>query len=1195
MNKLDGKVVTFYSYKGGVGRSFLLSNTATLLAQWGYKVLCIDWDLEAPGLHYYFRPHMQSPETGLVEMVLGARDGHPVDALGHITPVIFPDDSRLDLIAAGGAGGDYVPNVQGIDWDALYEEQDFGNVLEEWRRRWIESYDVVFVDSRTGISDSGGICTAQLPHILAYAFTANQQNVDGVLDVVTRAARARNGLPYDRSRLLTLPLLCRFDMSEEYERAAEWKGKLHPSLKSSYNAWVPEGAAVERVLDHCTVPYSAYWSFGEELPVLTEDFRNPQLISHSIASIAGLIARNLEDVQLFTESRDSYVDAAIRTGRRGGRYPYDFFISSAANTSEDARILSGLLAAEGFSSYSLPTDMRPGGRSEDLRTVIDTCRHFILLGRDTVGSFQQGELNYFLRQTLDEQADRVLFPVLTPRNVVRDLPTIVQSIQAFSLSDDGLADVARTIRARIQGNGSPSAAPGYGGHPPDKRLFVSYAGADRAWAEWVAWQLAEAGYEVELGGQGRSEQGRTVALFSRAYFEADWSITEAWITDLAARERLVPVRIDAVNPPSALRTPAVADLFEAGEEEARARLLQTVAGPLRPSSTPAFPGGTRSRRSGETEPRLPGSLPRVWNAPPRNANFTGREDLLGEMRTRLTDARTVLSLSGQIGVGKTHLAIEYAHRFSGEYDQVWWVDAEHSQSVPAQLASLAMAIGCANPDTPEPLAVQNLSMELRTLSRWLIVFDNAQEPAALALQLPTGDGHVLITSRNPHWHQIATPVDVDVLSRAESTALLRSGSQSLSKLDAHQLAEALGDLPLALTQAAESLYIFTPDQFLQELERYAGTALSDGTPLDYPGSLTDQLTSSMDRLKEQDPSAAALLRACTLLAPEPFPLHTCDPEQVERSEHPAGIALVRELSYPRAFRRILTALERLGLARVAGGSIQVHRLTQAVLRDHLRYGADVLLVGHPNDEATQAAHDANALLASAYPGQAADPDSWSRWPDLVPHLLAITPDALTSPFVRYAACEACWYLMDHGGARVALPRLRDLHQAWTQQFGAVAEETMWAAAYLARAYAETGEYSQARDLEADILARHQQVLGQDHPDTLRTAGDLAICLEALGRAEEARDLATDTLDRQRRVLGEDHPDTLRTAGNLAVYLEALGETDHARDLAEDTLNRQRRVLGEDHPDTRHTVDNLVDGIHTVRAVHRPNTPPTGSP
>ncbi|WP_052745346.1 FxSxx-COOH system tetratricopeptide repeat protein [Streptomyces sp. WM6386] len=1177
MNKLDGKIVTFYSYKGGVGRSFLLSNTAALLAQWGYKVLCIDWDLEAPGLHYYFRPHMESPETGLVEMVLGARDGHTVDALGHITPVTFPDGSRLDLIAAGGVGGDYIPNVQGIDWDALYAERDFGNILEEWRRRWIDSYDVVLVDSRTGISDSGGICTAQLPHILAYAFTANQQNVDGVLEVVSRAAKARNGLPYDRSRLLTLPLLCRFDMSEEYERAAEWKDKLHPALRSSYNAWVPEGAAVERVLDHCTVPYSAYWSFGEELPVLTEDFRNPQLISYSLASIAGLIARNLGDVRLFTESRDSYVDAAIRTGLRRGQYEYEFFISNAPNTGDEARKLSGLLATENISSFCshpLPPDSHPA--SDDLRTVIDTCRHFVLLARDNVSSRQRFELNHFLRQTLDEQTDRTLFPVITPRNVLLELPSLAQSIPPYTLSEDGLPSVARAISARVRGDAPVSAVPEAGYAPSDERLFISYAGPDRPWAEWVGWQLQEAGYTVELGvwhwGAGDDfvervnrmlGQGRIVALFSQAYFEVGRHTPYEASAVPAMRSGLVPVRIDDAVTPVALRALVAANLSGLGEEEARNALLRAVTGPL---GTPDFPGATGSRRSGTPGPRLPGSLPQVWNVLPRRVSFVGREELLLKVRTWLTEARAapVLALSGRIGVGKTQLAIEYAHRFSGEYELVWWVSAEKPGLIPAQLTALAVTIGCAEPGTPEHIAVQSLTMALRTRRRWLLVFDNAEDPAALSKYLPDGEGHVLITSRNPHWRQIASSVDIDLLTHEESTELLRSRSQTLGEQDAERLAEALDNLPLALVQAAEALYIFTPDQYLQELEQHADTAVSDGTPLDYPRPLSSQLNRSMVRLADEHPAAADLLRACVLLAPEPFPLQTCDPDKADRWKESAGGKLVRELASPRTFRRVLTAVEQFGLARAAGGRIQVHRLTQAVLRDQLG-----------PEEHRRAAHIASVLLATAYPGQASDPSTWELWPDLLPHLLAVRATDLTTPQARFAACEACWYLMDRGSSDTAVHRLQSLHRSWKEHLGADTEDTLWAAAYLARAYAETGDHGQSYELDVDTLARRQRVLGQDHPDTLRTAANLATHLADLGETESARKHAQSALGRQRSALGKDHPDALRTAANLATYLVDLGELEQARNLAGSTFSRQQRVLGKDHPDTLFSGDMLA--------------------
>ncbi|NED06641.1 tetratricopeptide repeat protein [Streptomyces sp. SID6648] len=450
-----GQIVTFYSYKGGVGRSFLLSNVATLLTQWGYRVLCIDWDLEAPGLHYYFRPHMEEPRSGLVEMVLNVRDQRPVDALEGITQVTFPDGTTMDLIAAGETSRSYVDKVQGIDWDSLYSDADFGNILEEWRKVWINSYDVILVDSRTGISDSGGICTSQLPHVLAYAFTANQQNLDGVLDVVARAARARNGLPYDRSRLLTLPLLSRFDMNEEYERAAEWRTKLKTELEPSYNAWVPEGPTTDRVIDNCTVPYSAYWSFGEELPVLSEDIRNPQLISYSIATIAALIARKLEDVPLFTESRDAYVDGAIRSGRRGGTYRYDVFISSTLSMMNEARELYRLLAEEGISAYLPQENIRPGDSwSEQLRGAIDTSQHLILLVHENMKSHQREESNYFLRQTLDDHSDRKVFPVIASWDARRSLPSIVQNVVAYSLSDESPAHIARMIKSQIMGGSS---------------------------------------------------------------------------------------------------------------------------------------------------------------------------------------------------------------------------------------------------------------------------------------------------------------------------------------------------------------------------------------------------------------------------------------------------------------------------------------------------------------------------------------------------------------------------------------------------------------------------------------------------------------------------------------------------------------------------------------------------------------------
>jgi hypothetical protein len=143
--------------------------------------------------------------------------------------------------------------------------------------------------------------------------------------------------------------------------------------------------------------------------------------------------------------------------------------------------------------------------------------------------------------------------------------------------------------------------------------------------------------------------------------------------------------------------------------------------------------------------RLSGSLPREWNVPTRNASFTGRDTLLVQLRQALAaDNRVaVQALHGRGGVGKTQLAIGYAYRFAGEYELAWWIAAEDPALMPDQLAART---GAAPTGTPTAEAVQLLLEELRTRSRWLLVFDNAEGPEALSGFLPGGTGHVLITT-----------------------------------------------------------------------------------------------------------------------------------------------------------------------------------------------------------------------------------------------------------------------------------------------------------------------------------------------------------------------------------------------------------------------------------------------------------------
>ena len=726
-------------------------------------------------------------------------------------------------------------------------------------------------------------------------------------------------------------------------------------------------------------------------------------------------------------------------------------------------------------------------------------------------------------------------------------------------------------------------------------FFVSHAGADQAWAEWVAWQLTDAGYTVELDvwdwavGQNfmlamsdaLARCDRVLALFSAAYFEQPRYTTEEWTGAMlhgpeTGQGRLVPVRVANISPegmPAMLQTLVFCDLFGLDADEARRVLLEAVAGPRRPGGEPVFPGrGTPGglRRLGGAGPRLPGRLPRVWNLPARNAGFTGRDGLLVAVRERLLagDRAVMQALQGMGGVGKTQLAIEYAYRFAGAYDLAWWVNAEQARLIGDQFAALGAALGCVQPWAGVEMVRAAVLGELRERGRWLLVFDNAENSADITGWLPGGGGHVLITSREREWTEIAVPVEVDVLPRPESVAILQGRVAGLTEADADRVADQLGDLPLAVAGAAG--YMAETGMVAAEylgLLRTRAAQLLDQVPRgsSYPRSLAAATGLIAERLTAEDPAAAELASTCAFLAPEPIP------EDLFTSavgDLPGELAA--RAADPLAWRQTLAQLARQSLARIDHRGLQMHRLTQAILRDRLA-----------PDQATVIRTRTEAMLAASDPGEAADPVSWPGWARLLPHLLALNPATASNAELRDLARRGAWYLIKRGDVATGRDLAENLYQHWSERLGPDDRDTLNAATTLAFALYELGHYGEARDLDEDTLARHRRALGDDHYQTLRSATHLDLRLRSLGEFKAARELGEDTLARCRRVLGEDHPLTIGSADNLAGDLFALTEYQAARELDQGTLSRRRRVLGEDHPDTLHSAAVLADDLRAL--------------
>ncbi|WP_406158498.1 FxSxx-COOH system tetratricopeptide repeat protein [Streptomyces sp. NBC_01005] len=762
-------------------------------------------------------------------------------------------------------------------------------------------------------------------------------------------------------------------------------------------------------------------------------------------------------------------------------------------------------------------------------------------------------------------------------------------------------------------------------------VTISFAGFNRAWATWIGDRLERRGVtvvqqrwdppvEVPLEESLRDltlSRGRVLVILSDWYFQLGPRSHDEW--NRALREVVAPdpdrfaaVCLTTSALPGATSALGAADLTNVGADEAERRLLVSLGLPTDPLPEPV------EHRPG---PRYPADTPEVWGGVPRrNTRFTGREELLNKTYQALQDAGSgagVVALYGMSGVGKTQLAAEYVYRFGSEYDVVWWVPADRRALYRQRLAELAPELGLSTGvEYGERLrAVRDALRRGEPHSHWLLVLDGADEPENIWDLVPTGPGHVLITSRNPEWGEHnSNLVEVPVYSRDESVAFVRRRAPRLNPAEADRLAEALEDLPLLLDQTAG--WLNDSDLSVEEyIELLEGGIDQDVVKVsaDFPLAFQTAWSILLNKLKDTVPESVDLLRLCSFFAPGSIPVRLL--KEMPAGELPEQVSGL--LNDPLLWNKAIAQLRQYSVVRLeshesaveeasSGESLYMHRMVHQI-------------VGHDMTERDRKEFIdvVRRALAAADPGRPTDTRLWPAYAEITPHLKWADVLRSTDPAVQSLVLNCLRYMYLSGEYRAGIklgeramrawrellgedhPRIWDLSYHYANLLRAVGDyagteaieraavdhlrtergvqdlEHLRAAGGLAADLRGLGRYDKALEMSGWVLAAYRELLGDQDSRTLNAQNNLAVSLRLLGRYQESLELNQRTLEARRQFLGQRHNWTLSSQTNYATDLRLLGRYSDGLSLQNQSARVHRLVLGNDNPQTLRAEYNLA--------------------
>ena len=690
--------------------------------------------------------------------------------------------------------------------------------------------------------------------------------------------------------------------------------------------------------------------------------------------------------------------------------------------------------------------------------------------------------------------------------------------------------------------------------PAKKDFFISRNGADSDWARWIATELEDTGYTTILQdwdfrpGQNFisrmqdaiTQSERTIAVLSQQYLNAEFTQPE-WMAAFRQDPKgdkglLIPIRVQECEPPGLLASLAYIDVFGIEEEEALQRLLQGLERG-RAKRKQAFPGGPAAPP--KPKQRFPGTLPEIFNIPhQRNPNFTGRDELLRQLREALgggESAAITQAIHGLGGVGKTQLALEYVYRYANEYPLIWWVRSEGPESLNADFEALGKKLGVVPKEerSEQSEVVEAVRGDLEQRTGWLLVFDNARKPD-------------------------------------ESVRFLLARTGHTDEAAARELAEELGRLPLALAQAAAYMERTgrTMAGYLDLFRHWKLELFQAGVPgSDENATVTTTWEISFQEIAQEHPAAAGLMNLCAFLAPDDIPMKII----VDGAEHLPD-ELAAAVQDPLELDKAVMALRDYSL--VEGGSetpeergLSMHRLVQAVTRERLSEEDQKIWAGL-----------AVSVVNSAFPDEANDVRTWLRCAKLGAHAVQAAGHAEARDIALEAAGRLLNQLGEYSYGRA------DLDQAKTHFERALAIDERVHGPEHPNVAIRTNNIGTILQAQGDLagalehmrraLAIDEKIRGPEHPAVAVRVNNIGTILQAQGDLAGALEYTKRALAIGEKVHGPEHPSVAIRVNNIGQILKDQGDLAGALEYTKRALAIGEKVHGPEHPSVAVLANNI---------------------